>query len=303
MQSLSVVIPAFNEQESIRRVVAGIRDQLNSAGVEHEVIVVVDGATDNTASEASAVADRVIEHPQQRGYGRSLKSGILAAKHELVAIIDADGTYPANRLPDLMCEAQRYDMVVGARSGKHFQGGPFKRIGRWVFRRLAEFSAGQKIPDINSGLRVFRRNEMIRFFPIISAGFSFTTTSTLAYLHNDLLIKYVPVDYHKRSGRSHVRYLRDSLRALQIIIEAILRVNPIKVFLLLAFPVALAGVALAVWGGTVGNWSLILGAIITLCTSSLLLGMGFTTVALAARGHRIDSATSSSCEQVRNERA
>ncbi len=290
MQSLTVVIPAFNEQESIRRVVTEIRERLQAADITHEVIVVVDGATDGTATEVAAVADKVIDHPQQRGYGRSLKSGILAASHELIAIIDADGTYPADRLPDLVTEADRYDMVVGARSGRFYKGGLVKRMGRWVFRLLAEFSAGQTIPDINSGFRVFRRSEMIRFFPVISAGFSFTTTSTLAYLHNDLIIRYVPIDYHKRSGRSHVRYLRDSLRALQIIIEAILRCNPIKVFLLLAFPIAMLGLGLTIWGGVVRNWGLISGGIMTLCTSALLLGMGFVSVVIVSRGNRFDIA-------------
>jgi glycosyltransferase involved in cell wall biosynthesis len=303
MQSLSVVIPAYNEQESIRQVASGIRDQLQSAGIPHELIIVVDGAADNTAREAAVVADRVIEHPLRLGYGRSLKTGILAASHDLVAIIDADGTYPAARLPELIKEAGRFDMVVGARSGNHYQGGVFKRLGRWVFRRLAEFSAGQTIPDINSGLRVFRKSDMVRFFPIISAGYSFTTTSTLAYLHNDLLIKYVPIEYHRRKGRSHVRYVRDSLRALQIIIEAILRVNPIKVFLLLAAPAALVGVALVVWGGIAGNWTLIVCAVITLCTSALLLGMGFTTVALVSRGSRWDSVTATHGEPDRDARA
>lgn len=288
MQALSVVIPAFNEQESIRQVVTEIRDRLRLVGLTHEVIVVVDGATDRTAAEAAAVADKVIEHPQQRGYGRSLKSGILAATHERIAIIDADGTYPADRLPDLIQEAERYDMVVGARSGRFYKGGLFKRLGRWIFRRLAEFSAGQTIPDINSGFRVFRKSEMIRFFPIISAGFSFTTTSTLAYLHNDLLIRYVPIEYHKRSGHSHVRYFRDSLRALQIIIEAILRCNPIKVFLLLAFPIALVGSGLTIWGSVIHHGSLLLGGIITLCTSALVLGMGFVSVVIVSHGNRCD---------------
>ncbi|MEZ6060481.1 MAG: glycosyltransferase family 2 protein [Planctomycetaceae bacterium] len=236
MPAVSVVVPAYNEARSITGVVAEIRRHLEAAGIEHEVIVVVDGATDDTAKFARKTADQVVEHPQNFGYGRSLKSGITAARYDLIAITDADQTYPVDRIPEMISLAERFDMVVGARQGRFYQGSTFKRWGRNVFRWLSEFSAGQNIPDINSGLRVFRRSQIVRFFPIISAGFSFTTTSTLAYLHNDLSVHYIAIKYGQREGRSKVRHVRDSLRALQIIVEAILRCNPVKMFLLLATP-------------------------------------------------------------------
>ena len=290
MESVSVVIPAYNEEASIQRVVSEIRECLSSAGIEHEVVVVADGVTDGTVPAAKAVADQVVVHPLNMGYGRSLKSGILAARHDLIAIIDADGTYPVSRLPDLIRDAERCDMVVGARTGSVYHGGLIKRIGRWIFRRLAEFSAGQQITDINSGMRVFRRSQMIRFFPVISAGFSFTTTSTLAYVHNDLLIMYVPIAYNRREGRSHVRYLRDSLRALQIIVEAILRFNPVKIFLLLATPYVVLAIMFGVAGAVARDGLLLAGGVVSLCTAGLILAAGFLAVALAARGRPIDPA-------------
>ncbi len=283
MQSVTLVIPAYNEAGAIRGVVEKARSVFSRAEIDAEIVVVVDGATDNTAQEAVSVADMVLEHPQNMGYGRSLKTGIMAAKHDLIAIADADGTYPFERLPEMIELSDRFHMVVGARTGSFYKGGPVKRLGRVVFRYLSEFAAGQHIPDINSGLRVFRRGEIVPFFPVISAGFSFTTTSTLVYLLNDRFVHYIPIEYHCREGKSNVRHIRDSLRALQIIVEAILRCNPIKIFLLLIFPFVFTGLLSAVVAAFSGHPIWWLASVASFCTSGIVLGMGFLAVATMSR--------------------
>ncbi|NND99274.1 MAG: glycosyltransferase family 2 protein [Pirellulaceae bacterium] len=283
MQSVTLVIPAYNEAGAIRDVVQKARDVFRDAQMDAEIVVVVDGATDTTATEASTVADLVLEHPQNMGYGRSLKTGIIAAKHDLIAIADADGTYPVERLPEMIELSDRFHMVVGARTGAFYQGGFAKRLGRIVFRYLSEFAAGQHIPDINSGLRVFRRGEIMPFFSVISAGFSFTTTSTLVYLLNDRYVHYIPIQYHRREGKSKVRHFRDSLRALQIIVEAILRCNPIKIFLLLILPfvgLGLFSLFVAIFSGHASWW---LASVASFCTSGIVLGMGFLAVSTMSR--------------------
>ncbi len=277
---VSVVIPAYNEADALERVVTSLRTCLSGHSIEHEVIVVVDGATDATELVARRVADKVLVHPKNCGYGRSLKTGILAATHDQIVITDADGTYPIERIPDLLSDAGRFDMVVGARSGTFYTGTTVKRLGRIVFRWLSEFATGEHIPDINSGLRTFRKSQITPFFPIINSGFSFTTTSTLTYLLNDLLVHYVPIDYFKREGESKVQPLRDSLRALQIILEAILRCNPIKAFLLLVIPLAALGTVMLLLGMLSGAGWLGLCGFMALCTSALVLGLGFLSVAL-----------------------
>jgi glycosyltransferase involved in cell wall biosynthesis len=287
---ISVVIPAYNEAESLEGVVRNLREHLNSKGIEHEIVVVVDGATDDTESVAGRVADTVLVHPINCGYGRSLKTGIVAAKNEWIVITDADGTYPNDRIPDLLALMDRFDMVVGARSGSFYTGNTVKRYGRILFRWLSEYATGQRIPDINSGLRVFRRSQMIPFFPLINSGFSFTTTCTLSYLLNDLLVAYVPIDYFKRQGVSKVHHLRDSLRALQIIVEAILRCNPIKAFLLLATPFAVLGCLTGLLAlVTMSGWAW-MACVISLCTTGILLGLGFLAVALLPARHRHEHA-------------
>ncbi len=280
---VTIVIPAYNEAGSIGKVIAHLQEIARQSELAAEILVVVDGATDQTAAEAIAAGARVIEHPQNMGYGRSLKTGILAARNDLIVITDADGTYPVERIPELVNLTSKYHMVVGARTGAFYQGSLLKRAGRAVFRWLSEFAAGQRIPDINSGLRAFRRKEILPFFSVISSGFSFTTTCTLVYLLNDYFVHYVPIEYHRRAGTSKVRHLRDALRALQIIIEAILRCNPIKIFLLVAFPMALAGVGMASWGLFTHDGTAELGGLLLLCTSAIVLSLGFHAVAVFPR--------------------
>ena len=231
---ISIVIPAYNEENSIAATVAACLKLLSEVGnPESEVVVVDDGSSDNTfiiAKEAGAVT---IKHPHNIGYGRSLKDGIAVAKNDTIVITDADGTYPLNRIPDLINEySLGFNMVVGARTGKHYDESFFKKINRKILKRLVEFTAGRKIPDINSGLRIFSRKEIMPYFKSLCDTFSFTTSVTLAYMMTGRFVKYMPIDYHKRVGKTKVRLMRDALRTLQYIVEAILYYNPLKIFIL-----------------------------------------------------------------------
>lgn len=286
---ISLIIPAFNEALSIGQVITTASEILTRHNYAHEIVVVVDGATDDTARVAAAAGAKIVCHSINLGYGRSLKSGILAADNDLIAIADADSTYPIERLPELIEMAGSVDMAIGARTGVLYHGSIWKRIGRIVFRWLSEFSAGQRIDDINSGMRVFRRSQILPFFPIISAGFSFTTTSTLAYLLNDLSIRYLPIEYRAREGRSKVRHFRDSLRALQIILEAILRCNPIKAFILLVAPlVALSALLLPV-AILSGSSLCFFASVVSFCSSLVVLAIGFLAVAISPYRRTIET--------------
>ncbi|MCP4109293.1 MAG: glycosyltransferase family 2 protein [Desulfobacteraceae bacterium] len=232
---LTVVIPALNEEKAILKTIENIKSALKKHNIEHEVIVVNDGSTDKTGKIAEEYGAKVIHHPKPGGYGLSLKDGIMAAHHDIIAITDADGTYPTDRLPDLynIVVEQGFDMAVGARTGSEYRGTFLKMPARRVFLWLSEYAAGQKIDDINSGLRVFKKEIALKYMPAIGNKFSFTTTITLVALLEGYFVKYIPIDYYKRVGKSHVKYWRDSLRSLQIIVENILYFNPLKLFLLL----------------------------------------------------------------------
>jgi glycosyltransferase involved in cell wall biosynthesis len=240
---LSVVIPAFNEVSVIESTINEIKKIFSeNEYTDAEIILVDDGSSDNTSEAAIKAGAATIVHPHNIGYGRSLKDGIEKAKFDMIVITDADGTYPLEKIPELVNEFSKgFNMVVGARQGENYDESFKKKILRLILKKLVEFTAGRKIPDINSGLRIFSRKEIIPFFSKLCDTFSFTTSLTLAYMMNGKFVKYIPIDYKKREGATKVRLFRDSVRTLQFIIEAILFYNPIKIFIV--FCVSLIGFA------------------------------------------------------------
>ncbi|MGE3315630.1 MAG: glycosyltransferase family 2 protein [Planctomycetaceae bacterium] len=269
---ISFVIPAYNEQDAIASVVRETIEVLKQHASCHEVIVVDDCSRDRTAEEARAAGARVISHPYNRGYGNSLKTGITAAQYERVVICDADGSYPVRQLPRLLADSTRFDMIVGARTGHRFYGSIPKRIGRFCQLSLVNYVTGTKVPDANSGFRLFRRSLALRYFDFVCTGFSFTTSITIALICEQYAVKFVDIDYERRQGKSHVRYFRDTLRSLQIITHCILRYNPLKAFLLLAAaPFAIAPLPLMAGGFSAGA---VAGAAACFCTSVIVFALG-----------------------------
>lgn len=229
---VSVVVPAYNEQEGLAPQVAAIRAALEPTDYEYEIIVVDDGSNDETAARAQELDGVVVvRHPVNKGYGAALKTGIRKAKGEYVVIIDADGTYPAAAIPELLVELENSDMVVGARTGEEVKVPLLRRPAKWLLRRLAEFLSETKIPDLNSGLRAFRRADVVPYLPMLCSGFSFTTTITLAMLCTERIVSYVPINYHARVGRSKIRPLKDTYNFLLLILRTICYFNPLKVFM------------------------------------------------------------------------
>lgn len=230
----TVVIPALNEEQGIAETILELQTVFAEQEYEApEIVVVDDGSSDATAEEAQRLGARVVKHLTNLGYGQSLKDGIIAANFDTIVITDADGTYPADELPTLLAKYQEgFDMVVGERTGEHYRESWFKMPLRRLLKFLVEFSAGTRVPDVNSGMRVFSKKTARKYFKQLSGSFSFSTSITLAYLMTSKCIAFVPIGYRERVGRSKVRLFRDSLRTLQFITQAILYYNPIKIFLL-----------------------------------------------------------------------
>lgn len=240
---ISVIIPAYNEESVINSTISGLRKIFSEIKADDaEIILVDDGSTDKTFEISEAAGAVTIRHPHNIGYGRSLKDGITTAKHDTIVITDADGTYPLEMIPVLLNEYKKgFNMVVGARQGENYDESFKKKILRLILKKLVEFTAGRKIPDINSGLRIFSRKEVLPYFSKLCDTFSFTTSLTLAYMMNGKFVSYIPISYHKREGKTKVRLFRDSMRTLQFIVEAILFYNPIKIFIV--FCCGLLGIA------------------------------------------------------------
>jgi len=233
IKAVSLIIPAFNEESAVRQVALAARELLEQRGYRAEIIVIDDGSTDGTAQAAQSAGARVLQHRGNRGYGAALKTGITAATYDVIAIIDSDGTYSPKYLPAMLEELERADMVVGARVGKEVHI-PFVRLpAKWVLRRLADYVSGSRIPDLNSGLRVFRRDMAAQYFPILPNQFSFTTTITLAMLCDNYSVSYIPIDYHKRKGKSKIVPWDAGGFAILILRMAML-FRPLRVFIPIA---------------------------------------------------------------------
>lgn len=245
---VSVVVPAYNEEHGLPPVLQQLQEVMKGASVDCEIIVVDDGSQDQTAAVCAGFDGvTVIRHLENRGYGAALKSGIRSARYDLICITDADGTYPNDRIPELIQQVYADDnhMVVGARRGEQVAIPAIRRPAKWVLGHLANWISGRTIPDINSGLRVFRRDVALRFFRVLPDSFSFTTTITLAMLTNGYRVSYVPINYYARVGKSKIHPIRDTLNFVQLILRIGLFFAPLKIFLSLSMILLLLAVA---WG-------------------------------------------------------
>ncbi|SPH16817.1 Undecaprenyl-phosphate 4-deoxy-4-formamido-L-arabinose transferase [Defluviimonas aquaemixtae] len=237
--SLSVVIPAYNEEGAVRETIEDVRGAMGPLGIPYEIIVVDDGSEDRTLEIARETGVIVDSNQVNAGYGASLKRGIRKAQHEYVAIIDADGTYPPHYLPEMLALCRDQDMVVGDR-GAAMKNVPWiRKPAKWVLNTFASFLAERKLNDLNSGLRVFRKSELVPFIPLLPQKFSFTTTITLCMSCNGKRMIYTPIEYGKRVGKSKIRPV-DFINFLILVLRMTVLFNPLRVFI----PMGLALMAL-----------------------------------------------------------
>ena len=229
-KKVSVVIPAFNEADTIKEVLDSVKNNISDK-YEFEIIVVDDGSSDQTAEICRREGVKVIREEVNVGYGFSLKKGIRAASGEIIALIDADATYPADGLVNLINGLDEFDMVVGARIGKDARLSPLRKIPKYFLNRLASLLTGTKIPDINSGMRVVKRDIVLRYMSLFPQGFSFTSTLTLAMLCDGYRVKFSPITYSDRSHGSKIRPIRDTIGFILTVFRTVIYFNPLKVFI------------------------------------------------------------------------
>lgn len=218
---VSVLVPCFNEEHAIDETVKKLDKALASLG-EFEIVTINDGSTDATLERLHALQARfphlrIVNHDRNRGYGAALKTGMRHAASSMIAIIDADGTYPIEDLPKLVALSEDFDMVVGARTGNDVTYSSIRKIPKYFLRAWINWIVNLKVPDINSGMRVFRKDMAQKFVRILPNGFSFTITITICSLRNNFRVHYEPINYYQRKGKSKIHPLKDTLRFLQII--------------------------------------------------------------------------------------
>lgn len=230
----SVIVPCYNEEEAVGQTIDHLLANESDPSI-FEIIAINDGSTDGTRGVLEKYSKRypnvhLVDHPTNQGYGASLKTGIRKARADLIAITDADGTYPNERLPELVAACEEYDMVVGARTADDAAHSKLRAAPKFFLQRWMSWIARQHIPDINSGMRVFRKSVAERFIGILPDGFSFTVTITLAMLTNYRPTLFVPITYRERIGQSKLSPIRDTLRFVALILRTGTYFAPLRVF-------------------------------------------------------------------------
>lgn len=276
-EGVTVIVPAFDEEAGIGGVLRDLESVLREAGRPWEILVVDDGSSDDTARVATEAGVRVVQHETNLGYGASLKTGIRRARYDRIVITDADATYPTAKILELVDSLDAVDMAVAARTGQRVHIPWTRRPAKWVLRKLAEFLAGIEIPDLNSGLRAFRKSTVEReYLSILPNGFSFTTTISLAYHADSRLVRYVPINYEKRVGASKIRPLQDTYGFCLLILRTVMYFDPMRIFMppaLLCLLLTLASLTYdVVWERNIADKSLIWLMITVMLFGMALLG-------------------------------
>ena len=224
-QRISVVIPAYNEEKAVSEVIAGLK----KLSFVDEIIVVDDGSTDSTGQKAAESGARVISHENNSGYGASLKTGIINSKNNNIAFIDADAQHNPADLTGMIKYTGDYDIVIGSRkAGSHSP--LWRKPGKMFIHMLANYLAGFKIPDLNCGLRIVKKDLILPYLKLFPDKFSFSTTSTIFFIKDGFKVKFVPISAQKRIGESSLR-VRHGLDTIILVLRMITLFEPFKIFL------------------------------------------------------------------------
>jgi len=267
-ESVTIVLPAFNEGDSIGQVVTALR----SAAAWHEVLVIDDGSTDGTGRTAEDAGARVVRHPYNKGNGAAVKTAIRSATSEWIAIVDADGQHRAADAVRLVGRLGDFDLVIGARDPRT-QATAGRRIGNAVLNRLAAYLTERPIPDLTSGYRAARREYLLEFIHLLPNGFSTPTTTTLAFIKAGYNVAFEPIAAQPRVGNSKIRLASDGAKFFLILLKVITIFSPLRIF------APVSGIAFAV-GAAYGAWNYLYharipnGAVLLLMFSVIVILVG-----------------------------
>ena len=229
---VSVVLPVYNERGHLKEEIDRIQEALAASPFTYEIIVVDDGSDDGSEFDLPSIEGiRLIRHSTNRGSGSARRTGTTAARGRVVVWTDVDMTYPNERIPEFVAALDGCDHVVGARRTEEGTKRFFRVPAKWFIRRLASYLTDTDIPDLNSGLRAFRRDVAMQYVHHLPSGFSCVTTLTMSFLSNGYTVKYMPIDYFPRAGKSKFHWWRDTKRYLMQVVRMSLSYNPLKVFM------------------------------------------------------------------------
>lgn len=291
LKELTIIIPVYNEETAIENTISGLLQFPFSK--DWDIVVVNDGSTDNTQAILQKFPSiKIINHPYNKGYGAALKSGIKNTNTDLICFFDADGQHNPDDVKKLLDNLNSYDMLVGERSKDSYNEW-IRKPGKWLLSKVANFLAGKKIPDLNSGLRVIRRDIISGLLHLFPDGFSFSTTSTIAFINLGYNLGYFPIKTKRRIGKSTVKQIRHGSNVLLLILRLIILFNPLKVFIPVSLSLITIGMIYEIYQGIIllgfEKARLIPGAFFLIITGILIFFFGLVVDQISEmRKHRFN---------------
>jgi glycosyltransferase involved in cell wall biosynthesis len=272
---ISIVIPVYNEEAAIGDDLDLIKRTMDAAEQPYEIIVIDDGCTDRTVEIVSSRPwVRLLHHERNRGTGAARTTGLKAARGNVVVMTDGDGTYPNQDIPRLLEQLAQCDMVIGARRKERGTLKWLRAPTKWFIRRLASYLTETEIPDLNSGLRAFKKDVALDYLNILPSTHSWVSTITIAFLSHGHTVKFVPIDYYKRKGQSTFHPLKDTYNYLTLVVRAVMYFNPLKVFLPLSLLLLTGGAIKLVRDLIVFNFHVPTSTVLIMLTAVQIGAMG-----------------------------
>lgn len=275
-KELTIIIPVYNEEKGIKNTIEVLNKFIEQEDKKWEILVINDGSSDRTKEilkEMSYI--RVIYHPLNKGYGAALKTGIRNSDTDYVSFYDADGQHNPKDLNNLYINIEDFDMLVGQRGADSHQSW-VRKPGKLVLGKVANFLTGRKIPDLNSGLRVVNRELIKNLLHLFPDGFSFSTTSTVAFMNLGYNVGYTPIKVAKRVGKSSVKQLRDGTNTLMLILRLVILFNPLKIFMPVSFTLIFIGIMYELFWGIIliDSFKLVQGALLLFLVGVMIFFFG-----------------------------
>jgi len=272
---LTILLPTYNEEEAICPVMDGILEVMQGLSVSYEILVLNDGSTDRTCALLENYPQvRIESHERNRGNGAARTTGVKAARGKWVLMIDADGTYPADAIPQMLEEAKSADMVIGARTTEKGTLRLLRSGAKGFIRALASYMTQTNIPDLNSGMRIIRKELIPQFFSILPTTHSWVSTITMAFLSSGYRVKWMPIDYFKRIGRSTFHPVRDTYNYLTLVVRTIMYFNPLRAFIPISIFMFVLGFGKAIYDIFTYNWHFAPSTVMIVMTWIQVTAMG-----------------------------
>ena len=284
---VSVVIPVYNEEEAIGKDIEAVIKALEPTTWNFEVIIVDDGCTDRSMEIAKTKDVGIVQHPKRKGVGRARTTGVKAARGSVIVMTDADNSYPNQDIPRLLEAMDGYQMVIGARNSEEGTLPWLRKPIKAFIKKIAEYITVTKIPDLNSGFRAFRKDIAGHFFNLLPEGHSWVSTITIAFLSNSFDVKFIPIDYFTRKGKSTFHPIRDTYAMILLVIRTIMYFRPLKIFFPISLSLFLIGCIRAVYNAKFLVPPHIKASDIIIIMFSLFLGILGLLADMIAKLHKV----------------